>query len=135
MNKPKLAELSQFTGTEGYTRLQPFPLLLTDGTLFLAQNADCFWLFTEIAMAQSLPKIKNDEKLRDMQFWQLKPHGQGSGATLICERDSDDVAYTKQIEYTDFPFDAVKDVRIWVAPTAMGENDKLVQVAYLPSEH
>lgn len=67
-----------------------------------------------------------------MQFWTLEPNA--NGATLKCERDIGDVAFEKQVPYTDFPFEAVGGkVQIWVAPTAMG--DKTVQVAYLPSEH
>lgn len=155
MNVNALKELGQFTGTEGYYPLTPFRLLLTDGTKFLAENADCFWLFNEIAGAQTLPKIKEDEMLQDMQFWTLKPNaeytckhapftvgamlhsrkGTQPAAFLICERDSGNVAYTKPIPHTDFPFDAFpdKEVRIWVAPTAY--KDGTIQVAYLPSEH
>jgi hypothetical protein len=40
--------LAQFTGTDGYTRLYP-KLLLTDGALFLAENAQCFWLMDVFA--------------------------------------------------------------------------------------
>lgn len=133
MNKTALAQLSQFTGTASYTRLNPFALLLTDGARFLAENADCFWLFNEIAAAQRNPIITKDEMLRDMQFWTLRDNPATSGATLVCERDSGDVALEIPIPFTDFPFDVVPEVKIWVAPTSYGQGT--AQVAYLPSEH
>jgi hypothetical protein len=153
MNKQALSEMGHFTGTEGYHRLNPFPLYLTDGTLHLAQNADCFWLFTEIAAAQHLSIIKNDERLQGIQFWHLRLNPQPPRhepftlgavldsqreptpmATLVCERDTDDVAWEKPIEFTDFPFDVLTKPTIWVAPTSF-DGTRTVWVAYLPSEH
>ena len=135
MNKAALSQLGNFNGTESYHRLSPFKMVLTDGAKFLADNAECYWLFNEIAAAQTLSQIKKDSSLQDMQVWTLKPF-QG-GARLICERDSDDVAWHKwhkDIPWTDFPFDAMGEVKIWVAPTSLDGNT-LVSVAYLPNEH
>lgn len=161
MNKAKLSELDNFTGTENYHRHNPIfrNFVVTDGVMFLAKNADCFWLLDEIAAAQHNPRIKNDEMLQGRQFWTLeatpkppKPEpyapmtlgamfaskqGQSKYAAILkCERDTDDVAYTQPIEYTDFPFDAMPQgkVQIWVAPTGTGDG-KIISVAYLPSEH
>ncbi len=36
-------QLSQFTGTEKYYRISP-KAVLTDGTLYLAETASCYWL-------------------------------------------------------------------------------------------
>ena len=63
--------------------------------------------------------------LNDMQFWTLTVTG--SEATLICERDTDNVAYTEHINFTDFPLASVK---FYVAPA-----DEKTMVIYLPSEH
>lgn len=131
MNIANLAHIDQFTGTAGYYPTINPHFLITDGTKFLAENADAFWLLDEIALAQMLPIIKKDDRLQEMQFWTLKATGSNSGK-LICERDTDDVAYTKDIEFTDFPFTALEP-RIWVAPTE-ARNGR-VMVGYLPSEH
>ncbi len=131
MNKENLKQLDGFTGTQGYTRLTPWPMMVTDGAMFLAENADCFWLLQEIAGLQSLPTIRRDKMLRDYQFWKLVKDGER--ARLICERDAGDVAFTKIIPFTDFPFDSVPEPALWVAPTEL--EGKTVQVMYLPSEH
>lgn len=155
MNKQALSELGQFTGTENYYRLSPYAnVVITDGTKFLADNADCYWLFNEIAGAQLLPEIKNDRALQGMQFWSLVKNPQPEQyapftlgavlasqrtneqpmATLVCERDSGDIAWQKPIPFTDFPFDAMGEVKIWVAPTSL-DGVRTILVAYLPSEH
>ena len=41
-----------------------------------------------------------------MQFWKLTVNPDRS-AVLICERDSDDVAVTQEIPFTDFPLELV----------------------------
>lgn len=136
MNKQALSNLDRFYGTEGYYRLTTIPsasCVLTDGARFLADNADCYWLFDAIFAAQLRPEVREDSMLQQMQFWSLR-RGDGNAATLICERDSGDVAWKQEIEFTDFPFDAISEPRVWVAPTYLGNNTKAL-VAYLPSEH
>jgi len=44
--------------------------------------------------------------LCDFQIWQLKVTGKK--ATVTCLRDTDDVAFTQEIEYTDFPLSEIK---------------------------
>ena len=132
MNKTALNQLDNFTGTQAYHRLTPFPLRLSDGALYLAQNADCFWMMQEIAGAQMRPEIRKDASLRDMQFWALEKDG--TGAKLVCYRDLGDPAWSKPIPFTDFPFDVCPNPRVWVAPTSF-DGETTVQIAYLPSEH
>lgn len=145
MNKEALKDLNNFNGTENYYQHGPlFPnVVYSDGVQFLAVNADCFWLIDAIASWQ--PKCQKDESLRDMQFWTLRPHqvsdtpqpGENRAmATLVCERDTDDVAFSQDIPFTDFPFEAFpkKEVKMWVSPTSL-DGEKTVQVIYLPSEH
>jgi hypothetical protein len=55
-------------------------------------------------------------------------------AFVVCDRDSNDAAIVQDIGGTDFPFDAVPEPRIWVAPTD-GPNGKPLLVAMLPSEY
>lgn len=142
MNIQALSQLSSFTGVERYYHLGPlFPgLVYSDGARHLAQNADCYWLLQEIAGAQKMPLIKDDDMLQEMQFWTLKPkygneHVEDKAA-LICERDGGDVALVIPVPFTDFPFEAFpnQEAKLLVAPTLMG-NGKRVMVAYLPSEY
>jgi len=65
--------------------------------------------------------------LREIQFWTLKVNGCPDGqhfesATVVCERDSGDIAFQQTIEATDFP---LREIEIWVGNGVM----------YLPSEH
>jgi hypothetical protein len=124
------AELNQFTGTEHYYRSAiNRDVVYTDGVQYLAEKAGAYWLIDKIASLQREKTIRADRMLNDMQFWTLRVVGHG--ATLICERDSNNVAYEEKIEWTDFP---LPEVKLWVAPTAM-EDGKEIRVIYLPSEH
>lgn len=49
MKKLDLQTLNQFTGTTQYFRIGPRHLL-TDGTHYLAEQAECYWLMGEIAL-------------------------------------------------------------------------------------
>lgn len=136
MNKAALNELGNFTGTQQYHRLRPFTMVASDGAIFLAQNADAFWMLQEIAGAQDERAIKNDPSLNGIQFWALeKVDGDANRpqAKLVCYRDEGDPAWSKEIPFTDFPFDVCPNPRVWVAPTELEGRE--VQVAYLPSEH
>jgi hypothetical protein len=133
------AGLAGFYGTEQYHR---FSILfknhvLTDGVKWLCDNADCFWLMDVIASYHA--KCMKDPKgmLQDMQFWTLTVHPKIEEAkpmtigavmkgkpkpmaTVICERDTGDVAITQKIPHTDFPLPEIKlycsraDENLWV---------------------
>jgi len=110
-------------------------VVCTDGVVALIEAGEAAWLFDEIAFAQIDKRITRDPMLSRMQFWTMKSNGKG-GATLFCERDSGDCAFTIDIEYTDFPFEAMENgsVRLWVAPTSF-DGASTTWVVYLPSEH
>jgi len=55
-------------------------------------------------------------------------------ASVVCERDTGDAALVQDIIHTDFPFDAVPEPRIWVAPQYR-EGQPPLLVAMLPSEY
>lgn len=97
--------LSGFTGTEQYHRFSLLwrNVLLTDGAKFLADNAECFWLFDIIASAQ----LKNAVKAEEFQVWNLVKTG--SKAIVKASNGNDDnQIYTQAIPYTDFPLDSIK---------------------------
>jgi hypothetical protein len=74
---------------------------------YLAEEAEAFWLIDAIASWQVSPKVKRDPMLQEIQFWKLRVNPDNS-AVLTCERDTDDVALTQAIEFTDFPLESVK---------------------------
>ena len=95
MNTNELtANLRQFTGTEHYYRITNRHLL-TDGTKYLAEEAECFWLMT--AIASHLPKSQDD------QFATVKLTVKDSTALLTLDDGNRHVFARQAIEYTDFP--------------------------------
>lgn len=113
------AALGQFTGTEQYYRHWTRILVYTDGVKFLAESAGAYWLLDAVALAQ--PRARRDPALREFQLWELSVRKDRS-AILVCSRDSEDEAFRREIDYTDFPMEYVK---LYVE----GE------VLLLPSEH
>jgi hypothetical protein len=98
-------DLNQFTGTDGYHRFSILSsLVLTDGVKYMCDKAGTYWLMDIIASYQH--RCKKDEMLKEFQIWTLTvKDGKGK---VICERDTDDVAITQDIPYTDFPLESVK---------------------------
>jgi hypothetical protein len=124
-NKLTLMDLQQFTGTEQYHRWSPLfkNYAITDGVKYMCDKANAYWLID--AIASYYGDVIKDPMLADMQFWKLKVNPDKS-AVLTCERDTDDVAITQKIPYTDFP---LPEIKLWVAQGDEG------YVIYLPSEH
>lgn len=92
-------------------------LVYTDGVRQVLIDCECYWLLVEIASAQLIEKVE----LEEFQVWKLarvKDHR----FILSCEDGNDQVIYSKDITYSDFPY---KNLTFWV------EN----KVIYLPSEH
>src|SRR3954470_10215609 len=85
-------ELSNFTGTEHYTRWNPLfrHMLLTDGARYVAENGGqhgAYWVMDAIASHQVDLQRHPDGRLRDMQFWTLKVQDDKS-AVLTCVADA-----------------------------------------------
>ena len=104
------SELSQFIGTENYYRITRIHLL-TDGTKYLAEQAQCIWLMD--AIASHLPKYFND------YFCVARLTVNDSSAELVIDDGNDNVYARQKIEYTDFPLSEIKlycqfDGEYWV---------------------
>jgi len=127
MTTAKTLELDQFRGAEERTRYSPlFPMLLTEGTLYLAEQAGAYWLMDAISSWQ--PEALKNEYLREIQFWTLKVDRERRSAVLICQIDSNiEPSITQQIEYTDFP---LPEIKLWVSPY----DERHYQI-FLPSEY
>jgi hypothetical protein len=134
-------DLTQFTGTLNYWRISPlYPFLCTDGVRYLAQQGCAFWLLDAIASWQTEPKVRDDQSLRDIQFWRLSVKPDQS-ALLICERDQGDKVVTQAIDWTDFPLPQIKLYLcnmgcFWAHDRANGSRDTDdYGVLILPSEY
>lgn len=103
-------------------------VVYTDGVKSVMDKAGAYWLLNDICLYQ--PRV---QKIlgQDIQFWKLIV--EDSSARLICERDTDDVIFSTDIEYTDFP---EMEFRIWLelSETSFGDGPVPVMVAMLPEE-
>lgn len=96
--------LRQFTGTEGYTR-HSHKIVLTDGALYLAENAACYWLLD--LFASQLHNIKNEE------FTCLKLSKVNSSCNVVIDDGNGNELAKQHVEYTDFPLSAFTLYGCW----------------------
>lgn len=114
--------LAHFTGTDSYTRwsmLYP-KFLLTDGALYLARNAEAFWLMDVIGSYQR-KLLRTGETF---QVWTLTV--KNDEGVVICDDGNGKVLVRQRIPYTDFPLASIKLYASWD-----GSN----LVILLPSEY
>ena len=135
------SNLRQFTGTEKYYRYSNlFPdFLLTDGTKYLCEAAECYWLMDLIASWQTEPQVKNHPKLQQIQFWTLEVDLEKQKGVVRCDWDTGKPVIDQAIPYTDFPW---QSQRIWVQPHSIPNNSsgtlrwkRIGWIAHLPSEY
>lgn len=110
-------KLVDYWGTSGY---YPYinRLLLTDGSLALAEKFQCFWFLDVIASYQD--EIQLDPK-EGPQVWKLKKNPDGS-ADVICTDGNYKELVRQAFRSTDFSED---EATVFVSK----------RIAYLPSEH
>ena len=106
MRKLDADALNQFTGTTQYFRIGPRHLL-TDGTHYLAEQAQCYWLMGEIALhltelgTQDWFVLITVSVNADGQA--LIRYEDGLGGELACQA----------IPYTDSPIDFISLYACW----------------------
>ena len=110
--------LTQFTGTERYYRISR-KHLLTDGTKYLAENAECFWMMD--AVASHLMEIGTAD-----WFVVIKTTVKHAKALMVYEDGNGHEHARQEIPYTDFPFAEITLYACWD-----GEH----WVIMLPSEY
>ena len=94
------ADLAQFTSSENwYRHAVNRAVLFTEGAKYIADQAGAYWHLDEIAIIQPHNVRVTAE---DFQVWKLAVNADQTGV-LTCDDGNDNVVYTKQIEYTDFP--------------------------------
>jgi len=110
--------LAQFTGTEKYYRISGRHLL-TEGTKYLAEKAECFWMMD--AVASHLGEIGTAD-----WFVHVRVTVNGNRATMIYEDGNGHEHARQEIPYTDFPMNVISLYAGWD-----GEH----WVIMLPSEY
>ena len=118
MKKFDPAQLSYFTGTEKYYRISRRHLL-TDGTKYLAEETECFWMMD--AIASHLCEIGTADwfvlvRVEVMEGRAVMIYGDGNGREHARQ----------EIPYTDFPLNSITLYACWD-----GEH----WVIMLPSEY
>lgn len=90
-------DLKQFTGTDGYTRINFFGkrVLLTNGANYLAENG-AFWLINIIMSV--FPRWKEEE------FVSVKLTVKNEEGLVVIDDGNGNIIYSQKIEFTDFKF-------------------------------
>ena len=118
MKKINPNQLNQFIGTEKYYRISRRHLL-TDGTKYLAEAAECFWMMD--AIASHLCEIGTAD-----WFVLVRVEVTEGRAVMIYEDGNDREHARQEIPYTDFSLSSITLYACWD-----GEH----WVIMLPSEY
>jgi hypothetical protein len=115
--------LSNFSGCDTFTRWSILSKdVATEGVIFLAEKADCFWLLDLISSHQLDPKVKREE----LQVWKLTGTP-GGAAVVVCENGNGKEVTRQELEYNTFP---LPEIAIWATVNAIGSRTLM-----LPSEY
>ena len=98
-------QLRHFTGTQRYHRFHS-KTVLTDGALYLAEQARCFWLMD--VFASHLTQVS-----REMGFACLKLRREGESAHISIEDGNESLLAVQEIGYTDFPLEEITLFGCW----------------------
>lgn len=96
-----MLDTQEFTGTESYYRFGLTPDVLTDGARYVAEKAGAYWLMDEIVL--------NLRQLHYSDWFAVATLKVSDGsAVLTIDDGNDNVIFTKDIPYTDFPDPEIK---------------------------
>ena len=102
----EMPNLEEFTGTEGYHYLNFLKnLKFTDGFKFLCEKVGGFWITDILASVQHLDKIKENGFI----VWVLAVEDNKGVISAYSDTDEngeypkENLLYTQEINYTDFP--------------------------------
>lgn len=103
MNPQELKQaLNNFIGTTTYYPMYPH-VNLTDGTKFLCEQAQCFWLIDAIWSYQIQPHIKKEL----FQVYTLTVDLIKERGLLVCSDGNETELHRQTIDWTDFPLETV----------------------------
>lgn len=94
-------ELKEFTGTENYYLY--YNIILTDGAMWLAQEAECFWLFDMIGSLQ-FTNCKDEPFI----VCRLRVNIDKKTGVFTADDGDDNILYNQSIPFTDFPLEEMK---------------------------
>jgi hypothetical protein len=113
--------LAQFTGSLNHHRFSPLSKsALTDGSKFVADQLQAYWLFDAIASHIDYGNLAKQD------LYCSKLSKSDHGYKLEIQDGDYNVLASQSFEYTDFPLDSIE---IWT-----GRADGY-HVHYLPTEH
>ena len=116
----ELVALNQFTGSQTFTRWTPVSnSVLTEGALYVADQAGAYWLFDAI-------QSHLDENKADFAESTLEVNADDSAVLTITDGDDGKIAI-QHISFTDFP---QQEIKIWSA-----RNELNAHTHMLPSEY
>lgn len=98
-------ELTNFIGTNAYWPICKFAYL-TDGTKFLADHAEAYWLM--YAIASYLPELKSKH-----EFVVAELKVTSSTAVLLLTGGNHNELARQAVEYTDFPLSTITLYAAW----------------------
>jgi hypothetical protein len=105
VDSPRLAaikdNLRQCTGTEEYHRAG-LGLIFTDGVKWLADDAECHWLISDLSIVAQMKFSKIP-----FQLWKFRSKD-SVGLLTMQEDTGSPVLYEQKYEYTDFPEGEIK---------------------------
>jgi hypothetical protein len=102
------AELAQFTGSETLHRWSALTRsLLSDGALYLAQEAGAFWLFDAIDSHLTTQGLNEDTAFTVARLVRT-PGEDATDAELVLDDGNGVIWRTQAIPYTDFPLPEIK---------------------------
>lgn len=121
------ANLDMHTGTDGYIRWSALfrNFVLTDGTMYLAENAGAYWLMDAIASHIASYKEEGFVVAKLVKGMEGKLIG-APDWVLTLDDGNGRVLASQEIEYSDFPLDSIS---LYVIPQ---EN---LWIILLPSEY
>lgn len=129
--KDLLAGLIGFYSTENHYKLST-RLLLTDGAKYLADNAECYWLFDIVASMASIMRNKGQEFiLVKFRYINPFPDSKDKRCYVTFEDGNGNEFYKQKIEYSDFP---LLSYEFYVILSG-NENGNWFYVAMLKSEY
>ncbi len=97
--------LLNFRGTQWYHKFHS-RTVLTDGALYLAEQARCFWLMD--VFASHLTQVS-----QEMGFVCLKLKREGESAHISIEDGNESLLAVQEIGYTDFPLEEMMLFASW----------------------
>ena len=97
---------AQFNGSEQFYRHSiNRKVIYTEGAQYVAEHGGAYWLLDEIALIQPYNSAVAAE---EFQVWTLKVDSENHTAVLTCDDGNDNIVFTKDIPFTDFPLPQIQ---------------------------